>query len=229
MQLSMRSNNIPAVLVSFADVRAVTPPFLDELLRVVRGVFSAERDGRRSPSLASTTISARRCRSCSDRNKMSLAEVAKVDSHCSTTAPHLAETLDAAQEPEGEPRRSLPIGSSRAAERQPETHTACRGRGSRARARSRGPARKRYRYSTTTSAALGFHNSRNASPPDRLSLDLLIIGRRDDAGARASEQWFRAPVSSERMQGFAFTTRSRVHDRCPRARVRRVDRRRCSH
>ncbi len=98
MQLSDEIEQHPAVLVSFADVRAVTPPFLDELLRVVRGVLSAERDGRMVAVTRLDDDLRETLQIVLDRNKMSLAERRQGRLALLTAVPHLAETLDAAQE-----------------------------------------------------------------------------------------------------------------------------------
>lgn len=87
-----------AVVVSFADIEAVTPPFLDELLRAVRAVLSAERDGR---VIAVTRLDddlRETLQVVLERNKMSLAELREGRLELLTAVPHLAETLDAAQE-----------------------------------------------------------------------------------------------------------------------------------
>lgn len=88
----------PAVVVSFTDVEAVTPPFLDELLRVVRAVVSAERDGRLIAVTCLDDDLRETLQIVLERNKMSLAELREGRLELLTAAPHLAETLDAAQE-----------------------------------------------------------------------------------------------------------------------------------
>jgi DNA-binding MarR family transcriptional regulator len=88
----------PAVMVSFADVEAVTPPFLDELLRVVRGVLSAERDGRMVAVTHLDDDLRETLQLVLDRSKMSLAELREGRLELLTAVPHLAETLDAAQD-----------------------------------------------------------------------------------------------------------------------------------
>lgn len=88
----------PAVVVSFADVEAVTPPFLDELLRVVRGVLSAERDGRMVAVSGLDDDLRDTLQIVLERNKMSLAELRHGRLELLTPVPHLAETLNAAQD-----------------------------------------------------------------------------------------------------------------------------------
>jgi hypothetical protein len=98
MQLSDAIEQNPAIIVSFADVKAVTPPFLDELLRVVRGALSAERDGRMVAVTRLDDDLRETLQIVLDRNKMSLAELRPDRLALLTAVPHLAETLDAAQE-----------------------------------------------------------------------------------------------------------------------------------
>ena len=88
----------PSIVLNFKDVAAVTPPFLDELLRVVRGALSTERDRRvvvvtqLDPDVRETL------QLVLDSYKLALAEL-RDDGRVQllTSIPHLAETLDAAQ------------------------------------------------------------------------------------------------------------------------------------
>jgi hypothetical protein len=89
----------PSIVLNFKDVDAVTPPFLDEILRVVRGALSTERDQRvvvvtqLDPDVRETL------QLVLDSYKVSLAELHD-DGRVQllTSVPHLAETLDAAQD-----------------------------------------------------------------------------------------------------------------------------------
>lgn len=88
----------PAVAVSFANVEAVTPPFLDELLRAVRGMLSAETDSR---VIAVTSLDddlRETLQIVLERNKMSLAELRDGRLELLTAVPHLRATLAAADE-----------------------------------------------------------------------------------------------------------------------------------
>lgn len=89
----------PSIVLNFKDVDAVTPPFLDELLRVVRGALSTERDGRVVVVTQLDDDVRETLQLVLDRFKLSLAEL-RDDGRVEllTSVPHLAETLAAAQD-----------------------------------------------------------------------------------------------------------------------------------
>jgi STAS-like domain of unknown function (DUF4325) len=96
-QLGSTIEQNAAVIVSFDKVRAVTPPFLDELLRAIRGMLSAESEGR---VIAVTDLDEDKRETLEivlERNKMSIAELRDGRLQLLTAVPHLADTLDAAQ------------------------------------------------------------------------------------------------------------------------------------
>lgn len=97
--LSVLIQDQPSIVLNFKDVDAVTPPFLDEILRVVRGALSTERD-RRVVVVTELDADVRETlQLVLDSYKLSLAEL-RDDGRVQllTSIPHLAETLDAAQD-----------------------------------------------------------------------------------------------------------------------------------
>jgi DNA-binding MarR family transcriptional regulator len=86
-----------SLVLDFAGVEAVTPPFLDELLRLLRAEMAAEREGR----VVVLTNLVEDVRETIElvlaRHKLSLAELREARVHLLTSVPYLAETLEAAQ------------------------------------------------------------------------------------------------------------------------------------
>lgn len=88
----------PSIVLNFTGVEAVTPPFLDELLRVMRGALSTQRDGRVIVVTQLDDDVRETLQLILDRHKVSLAEIRDGRVELLTSVPHLAETLEAAQD-----------------------------------------------------------------------------------------------------------------------------------
>jgi hypothetical protein len=88
----------PSIVLNFHDVEAVTPPFLDELLRVVRAELAAKREGRVIVVTNLDDDVRETLQLLLDRHRLSLAELRGGRVELLTSVPYLAETLQAAQD-----------------------------------------------------------------------------------------------------------------------------------
>lgn len=88
----------PSFVLNFKGVEAVTPPFLDELLRVVRGALSTEHEGRVIVVTQLDDDVRETLQLVLERYKLSLAELRDGRVELLTSTPHLADTLAAAQD-----------------------------------------------------------------------------------------------------------------------------------
>ncbi len=147
----------PSIVLNFLDVEAVTPPFLDEILRVVRAEFAVERDGRVIVVTNLDDDVRETLQLLLDRHRLSLAELRGGRVELLTSVPYLAETLQAAQDL-GTEYFTAPQLAQRLALKLPNTNQRL-GQlvqaGAVARQRDPDAERgKRYRYSTPQADAL---------------------------------------------------------------------------
>ena len=98
-RLAELSTEKDAVLLSFENVVAVAPPFLNEVFRVIYGGLGLDRDGRTVAVTALDEDVRETLQLVLDHYKLSIAEL-RDDGQLEllTSVPHLAETLAAAQE-----------------------------------------------------------------------------------------------------------------------------------
>lgn len=88
----------PTIVLNFADVEVITPPFLDELLRVVQAQLGTSHVGRVIVAAHLADDVRETLQLVLERYKLSLAEIRDGRVELLTSVPHLAETLQAAQD-----------------------------------------------------------------------------------------------------------------------------------
>ncbi|HEV7492458.1 MAG TPA: helix-turn-helix domain-containing protein [Baekduia sp.] len=88
-----------SLVLSFNDVRAITPPFFDELFKILRVMFGAESPRKRALVVTGLSDDTRETiEMVLERHKASLVELKGEHLDLISGIPHLAETLVAAQE-----------------------------------------------------------------------------------------------------------------------------------